>query len=311
MRRALVGLAVAAALAVAAPAGADLWQLETDDPLAEGDALLRRSFEARDGHDYLKSRRLAQRAVRAYEEAARAPKAAAEAHFRAAETLYAFFVHDSESPDARTVLRAIEHWEAFERAAPRDSRVPSMLFRRSIARTKIGSDEQLRLALRDYEHISSLSPASDRDRPLVLSNAAELEMTLGDLDDAIELYEQALALESKALYGYGLAVALDRDGQERRAREVMSFYAASNHLRDLHDSGVFFIPRGDIHYYLALGYESLGRYGEAAEQYQAFLHFLPSSRYAPRARAHLKEMRTRAKRERPSTDEQWRKRWTF
>lgn len=283
-------LVLVVALALAPPAAADLWQppAEAEATLLEkGDALLLRSLETRDEGDHLKARRLAYRAVEAYEEAAREPAHAAEAHFRAAEVLYAYFIANVNHPDVRTTLRAIGHWEAFTSARLDDPRLQSVLFRRSIARTKLAGDEHLRRALDDYAALQSLSPASDRELPTILSNAAEIHMTLGDLDTAIDLYQEALGLQNDPLYGYGLAVALDRDGQEIKAREIMATYAGSDRLFALTKSGVFFIPSGDIHYYLGLGFESLGHHRQAAEQYRAFLDLLPNSRYAPRARSHL------------------------
>ncbi len=236
-------------------------------------------------------------AVHEYELAAEADPSQGEPHYRAAELIYAYWVAEQTAPDPDITRRAIEHWRAFERLSPRDPRLDWALFRRSIAYTKLGGEENLRAAVADYEAQLRLTDESTPDAALnaalVLSNAAELYMAVGELDESITLYLRALELNDRALYGYGLALALDRDGQGVKAREVMRNYALSDKLKQLTEDHVFFIPEGEIHAYLALGYDALGDVAKAIENYQAYLRFQPASRYSKRATARLAELRER------------------
>jgi tetratricopeptide (TPR) repeat protein len=168
--------------------------------------------------------------------------------------------------------------------------------RRSLTYTKLATDDSLRLAIDDYEKLLQMVDSQSVDgRSLAtwLSNEAEIQMMLGDLDDAIATYTRALDSQDRALYGYGLAVALDRDGQGVKAREVMRSYAAIDQLRDLTEPEVFFVPAGEIHYYLALGHESLGHVAKAIAHYQKFIASGAHPQFAPRARANIRALRHR------------------
>jgi hypothetical protein len=97
--------------------------------------------------------------------------------------------------------------------------------------------------------------------------------------------------------GYvGLAVALDRDGQRRAAHETMrralglDSTMAVLAVAALPDADLFFVPRGEVHYYLGLARAIAGRRDEAAEAFREFLTEVPRSRWAPQARAHLAEL---------------------
>lgn len=236
---------------------------------------------------------LVRRAVEEYEAAARADKSAAEPHYRAAEVLYAHLINDRPYPDRTVAMRAIEHWNAFERLAPKDPRLEDALFRRSITYTKLGGDANYTKAVEDYEEELRIADESSfsSNLPVIVSNAAELYMATGRLDEAITKYKRALELRDEALYGYGLALALERDGQGAKAREVMFHYAYGDRMRSLHQNGVFFVPAGDIHAYKALGYESLGDYQRAARHYEAFLRAQPKGRYSDLARRRLEEVK--------------------
>jgi tetratricopeptide (TPR) repeat protein len=303
----LAALGVAVALAAPAASAADRWAdvaggrparayaraLATGDRFAvraaelslEAQGLrMEREHEAEAQHNAL-------RAVEAYEDAAEARPDAPEPHLRAAEVLYVHFIQGPEQINPLPTQRAIDHWRAFERLAPRDPRLTEVYFRRALAYTKLGGDANFRAAIADYERqLGQRDTASGGtgDLAVVASNAAEIHMGVGDLDRAIELYRLALEWRADGLYGFGLAVALDRDGQGARAREILRGYVSTEEaLRVLIMPGIFFVPEGDLHYYLALGFEVLGDVDAAATQYRNFLHRLPTSPYAERARANL------------------------
>jgi len=91
----------------------------------------------------------------------------------------------------------------------------------------------------------------------------------------------------------GLAVALDRDGQSDAARETMRRALALEStapvlsVASLPNSDLFFVPAGEVHYYVGLARAVAGRGAEATEAFHEFLSEAPASRWAPRAQAHL------------------------
>ncbi len=160
-------------------------------------------------------------------------------------------------------------------------------------------------ALAAYERAMPLVDASRRpnfidERPasvLLWGNSAETAMALGRLDDAIRRFEIAL---DRAVYGenewqlalYGLAIALDRDGQVERARRTMERVLERDpSLQRLHDDGVFFEPPGDVFYYEGLAHETAGDRARAAIAFDEFLKAQPGSPHADRARTHFASLR--------------------
>ncbi len=238
------------------------------------------------------------RAADLFARAAKLRPEKAEPHYFAAEVLNAWGAEDF----VRRTHQAINHYSEFIRLAPKDPRVPDALFVRSILLTKLGGEENIKKALADYDvrlrlhnHLS-IDPGERGSIALILSNAAELHMYIGDLERAIGLYYDSLEFAggSAILYSYGLAVALDRDGQRVRARQIMGDSVRRDMLAALSRDTVFFIPNGDIHYYRALGFESIGQKAKAIRYYQQFLRALPDSQYAEQARRNLAALRTPA-----------------
>jgi tetratricopeptide (TPR) repeat protein len=191
---------------------------------------------------------------------------------------------------------------ALERACPRAPRGPaatSCWFHLGVERSRQG---RLEGALVAYE---SLIGTGDADAS-TYANAAELLMALGRLAEAEERYREAIRLDTPTpalgrietshaltLATYGLAVALDRAGQPDAAREMMAralvldprhatLTAAEQPAAD-----VFFIPEGDVYYYLGLGAEVAGEVDDGKAAFQEFLARLPRGPWAGRARAHL------------------------
>jgi tetratricopeptide (TPR) repeat protein len=119
-------------------------------------------------------------------------------------------------------------------------------------------------------------------------------MMLLDLKESIAGYERALSVHVDTVYGYGLAVALDRDKQGMRARAVAKTYAKSDSGNALERDGTFFVPPGERFYYVAMREEGLGDYRGAIKAYEDFLRLLPTSPWAEQARQNIKELRPKA-----------------
>lgn len=268
-------------------------QLAYDKAMARAEQLALASVQQESAGDIGRARSMALRAADAYERAAALEPTRAEPHYRAAELLFLRFVDPTEHPDARPTRRAIDHWKAFERLAPRDPRLADVLFRRSLAYTKLGGRENFRHAADDYDAEMSLLDIGSADQgemALLLANAAEIHMALGDLDTAITYYSDAVEKNARPLYAYGLAVALDRDGQGARAREVMSRFGYHPQVLFPVDGSVFFVPEGDVYWYEALGKELRGEYQSAVNYYHQYLRAQPDSVYARRARENIKTL---------------------
>lgn len=270
--------------------------------LASGDELAIHALEVRSmrmvrrRREWVPSSTLALRAVSVYERAAEVRPDAAEPHYRAAEVLRAHFLDAPPEPvleDRELAERALAHWRAFEERAPLDPRVTDTLFDRALVRTRLATEADFERAIAHYQTLlarSDLRSLPGEQVATWLGNLAETYMMVGRLDHAIEMYRRSLEYRAEPACGYGLAVALDRDGQTALAREVMASYAATDELRDLRRGTVFFVPEGEVDYYLALGYEALGKPAQAAEHYRRFLASGAHPRYQPRARENLRRV---------------------
>lgn len=239
------------------------------------------------------AKNLARRALDAYEAAAKANPTSEEPHYRAGEVLQAFMLDKTISPPS-SLDRAIEHWRQFEKKAPLDPRLLNILDARSISLTKRGGKKNLESALADYHYqLDLIDQSSDSRRDTLarrISNRAEIYMMLGDLKNSIAGYENALRLQRDTTYGYGLAVALDRDKQGERARATAKEFATRDSNNALLRVGTFYVPHGEVNYYLAIRAEGRGDYRAAVAAYDKFLRLLPNSPWAKQARANKKEL---------------------
>lgn len=309
IRTALLAAAIAAL--ASSPASADYdfsWGSGgVDKELADRMAAARAAIADLGGSRTLRERRELVR--RAYDRLARVLQRRPdhpEANYIAGELIYYWELFDY-GHRARWFKRGIDHYTRYLASKPADTRTRGVLFRRSILYSKraLGLADyapDFRRAIADYDRQLAILDSETNDSATngnlatTLSNAAELHMGVGQLDRAIDLYVQSIATEPEALYLFGLAVALDRDGQRLRAFEVMRQAIETdkpNHEGDcnLNRDGVFFVPDGDKSYYLALRAEVLGKYAEARRHYQVFLNRLGGGRYADLARAHLADLR--------------------
>lgn len=237
-----------------------------------------------------------QRAIRAYEHAAKLRPREPEPHYRLAQLYYTFFIsnRDGVVPAAEVTQQALRHWDRFEELAPLDPRVPDVLFERSLALTKQANDDAFRAAVAVYDRILGMTSPDTTDPNTIsiyLGNKAELHMMLGQLDEAIETYNLAIDYSSGSWLGYGLAVALDRDGQGVKARQLMRLNLANDkQMQRISQDGTFFVPAGEKYYYQALGYEVLGDIERAVAFYQAFIESGAHPRFHARAREHLRRL---------------------
>lgn len=309
-------LAVAAALAtVLVPMGAragNLWHTGptlVDKPTAYVEALAaadRYAIAAAERsriNNTLQAWRYARLAVAAYDKAIRANPKSPEPHLRAAVVIYShWFLGDPLRclSKKQLCLEAIDHWHAFEKLAPLDPRINEYLFQRALLYTTLYKPRYLKKAIADYTRLinSTQFASMGRDRSTTMGNLAEVYMMLGDLDKAIPMYMRAVAEGNMPLHAYGLAVALDRDGRGEKAREIMRKFGSGDVdrrtglLRSLDpQKGVFFVPKGEINYYHALGFDALGQPAMAIVYYQRFLRSGAHPRFAPRARENIKRLR--------------------
>ena len=128
---------------------------------------------------------------------------------------------------------------------------------------------------------------------MLLTNSAEMLMALGRLDEAIARYQRAVEHTARShslssLPWWGLAVALDRDRQEERARAaVAQALVRDPEMGDLADRHVFFVPAGEKEYYLGLGYLQRDKLEAADAAFREYLASKPRAAYAARAQAHV------------------------
>lgn len=203
------------------------------------------------------------------------------------------------SQRAQDELTAMAAWRHLLRIAPNHHAVPDVSFSLGVLLAKHGryaeSIQVYRLGMPRATRLST--------RSIMASNCAESAMATGDLDLAVHLYRRSLALRprnNRAAW-WGLAISLDRQERtaaaEHAARQALLLDPT---LRGLRGRGVFFVPSGDVHYYLGMAYEAADRVQEAVLQFQRFLRRLPRSRYAPRALEHLLQLQAQRKRLRPA-----------
>jgi len=261
------------------------------------------------------------RAEAAYRAAAAIRPRDAEPYFRIGNLLYhIYFACESyaprlptcEAPYATPTQQAhtVEAWDEFEKRAPLDPRIGEILLKRALLNTKLvngsaGDHAHLEAAARDYEaaldRLDGLSGARGDEQ--LLGNLAETYMMLGRLDDAITTYLQAVAIGvARVSTMYGLSVALDRDGAGDQAiRRILEQGAGGFDLfqKELLRGSVFFVPKGEEQYYLALIHEAFGNYGTALGFWNRFIASGAHAEFVPRAREHVERLQKKQVRAAP------------
>lgn len=248
--------------------------------------------------------RFAENAISAYELAIEADPSQGEPHYRAVEIIKRYYLGGDISPRSQ-LRRAIGHLRAFIRKAPDDPRLLLAYNDLSVNLTKLYGLElnksELEEAIASYDNeLGLLNHAGPYEAGFIatlLSNRAEVHMMLGRLSEAIAGYESSIEFSDDPLAGYGLAVALDRDGQRTRARSIAKLYAEGDSGNRLVVDGTFFVPHGELYYYQAMRLEGLGAYRNAVAAYREYLRLLPNSQFAPMARRNLAELLPKAAKE--------------
>ena len=190
---------------------------------------------------------------------------------------------------------------ALERALPRlrGAEQTGAWFRLGVVRSKLGRYREAGVAY-------GAAVASGAADPAVYANFGEVLMADGRLAEAQARYRDAIGAandmstadkrarsQDLALGYYGLAVALDRDDQTVAAREMMQRALANDpaaavlKIASQPGGDLFFVPDGDVFYYLGLAAEVEGRGVDAEAAFREYLSHAPHSRWARAAEAHL------------------------
>jgi tetratricopeptide (TPR) repeat protein len=266
---------------------------------------------ARPVHDHARA------AIVAFERAIDLGPDDAELHFRAMQA--ALYIDDTRSTSSTRGLCAVcrdgyeavvRHVDALRRLDPLDPREAEVAWNVALALSKLGglggphATEYFERAIGEYARWRRLSDEANPDRAqsigLGYSNCAEILMAVGHLEQAIAFYRASTEFNpNEALNWYGLAVALDRDGQVEKAHAAMREAQARDRGRRggpsrLIDDGVFFVPEGDVFYYEALSLEVKGDIPNAVAAYNKYLTRAKASLYHARAKERLEELRKRA-----------------
>jgi tetratricopeptide (TPR) repeat protein len=184
-------------------------------------------------------------------------------------------------------LRALER--ARQLAPAGEDRDPRLAFHLGFVRALAGDLEG---SLREYQRAQTVGGMMRNEEWLLAYDLGDTLMALGRLAEAIESYRRAVRLvPTEPVPRLALAVALDRDQQiEKSKTELTVALQVDPSLRKLLSGEFHFVPRDEIHYYLALIAFQRGKVADAQRELEAFLSGLPESPYAPRARQHLQNL---------------------
>jgi hypothetical protein len=119
---------------------------------------------------------------------------------------------------------------------------------------------------------------------------------LDRLDDAVDMYREALRHTASASTGFGLAVALDRDERGDEAIDVVLAQGdagAKEFLRQVNKGLAFFVPMGEVYYYFALIDEANGDVSGALNNWELYIRSGAHPEFQPRARAHIAALRAK------------------
>lgn len=268
-------------------------------------------------------RHLVDLAVMSYRNAANAKPKEGEPYYRIGRVLYSFYFecqdgtslsnaspicypHDILLFDRKHAEEIVEAWNKFEERAPLDPRLSihinetEILFRRALLETKLADKPHLADAARDYEKmIDRADPGSDTLNDIVWSNLAETYMMLDRLEDAIDMYQEAMRRGGGASTIYGLAVALDRDEHTAGAKDLIASQGDTTFMQfqqSVMKGETFFVPKGEEYYYFALAAEAFDHDEDAVQYWQRYIQSGAHPEFQPRAKAHLAELTAKGKR---------------
>ena len=307
---------VALLLVVGSTASADVWQHAVAGPARDldvYDSLMAKADEAAISANsksvsLQQVRRDLDVAVEAYHAAAKANPKSGEPHYRLAALLHSFFFDCGgfSAPPPLTCQRGARHddkaretveaWDAFEARVPLDPRVNEILLQRAILRTKLvastpNNTALLEAALRDYQALLDRADGLlQRTSFLVLGNLAETHMMLGQIDQAIDTYREAVRVGGSTSTIYGLAVALDRDERGAQAMSIIrdqGIPAYEKFQQDFLEGDVFYVPVGEEHYYFALIEQAFGNADLAIDHWKSFIKSGAHPQFRARAKDHL------------------------
>jgi tetratricopeptide (TPR) repeat protein len=201
--------------------------------------------------------------------------------------------------EARDYEDAIRAYQGARARAPEGARAADVAFELGTALSRLAQFDRAR-----EEYARAMHWARDpAERAVLYINSAETMMALGQVGDAIPLYQRgidagalamksgALSSGSQALHLLGLAVALDRDEQgEKALATTRRALELDSQISQLHEAHVFFVPEGDVAYYDALKALAQGNRGDAAHGFAEFVRRVPQSPFLARARMHLRAL---------------------
>jgi len=327
----------------ASTAHANVWEraIDADQPARIADEKYESEMRQGDEHALLASSRNAgkkevlthlQNAVAAYRAAAAAKPRDGEPYFRIGKLLYAFYfdctdswartiafqtcdVRDPRSFNVGKAKEIIAAWDAFEVRAPLDPRLSvevsgdtEILFDRAILHTKLATKADLEAAALDYEKLLSRHDGLEGGTGRVLGNLAETYMMLGRMEDSLETYREALRTFPDTSTAYGYAVALDRDESTRPALQIIKGLGLEQRrafYEGVQNGVTFFVPEGEVFYYLALVDEAFGYEEDAIEKWQAYIASGAHPEFQPRAKAHLDALMAHKRRRAVPIESPW------
>jgi tetratricopeptide (TPR) repeat protein len=318
-----------AVVAIAGTARADVWE-QAADPDLQRDKYARELDAANDflfqatGQNIVDTRvaSLLDKAIASYRRAAELEPSEGEPLYDLGEAIYGFYLVCYEDQRAVTPLcthtrplpvaraeQALAAWAEFEKRAPLDPRNSvaddpgqSLLATRALLETRLATKPHLEAASHLYEKILARGEVGYASEQIV-GNLAETYMMLDRLDDAIAMYRGAVGQDPST--GYGLAVALDRDGHGEEALEVARDQGPpGGYLSKLQSGAVFYVPDGEQYYYRALIDESFGDLDESIAFWEQYIQSGAHPEFQPRARQHLDALRMQLKKH-PKRPSKW------
>jgi tetratricopeptide (TPR) repeat protein len=321
---------------LASAAHADVWkhaieghqvQDAYEAALAEGDAYATRANAK--GLNAVAVAKLVDQAIDQYQQASKARPKEGEPYYRIAMVLESYFTDCSTYTirglnmpptclgngrvDLARAEATVAAWEEFEKRASLDPRLADSLFSRAILRTKLVEKAKnpkalLEGALSDYRALLDRADGLSISTPeQIWGNLAETYMMLGKMEEAIEAYHIALRLGGDSSTAYGLAVALDRDGSPAEALEVIraqSEQAFATYRSRYARGEIFYVPKGEEFYYLALVYEAWDRIPNAIELWRQFIRSGAHPQFQGRAKQHLDALQAKLKAQPPKLQRQ-------